>query len=177
MMALALVLIAIPAAVAGWVGVPDVFNPFAELIRFGEHHEEHLHLGVAVAGTVAGLLGIGLATVMYWRPWISPSAISDAVPAAYRTLYNKYYFDEMYQWVIDRIILGLAGLAATFDRKVISDNVADRPAQATGALAGVLRYLQNGKTYSYALAFIVGIVLVIGMMSIWSSFNIRATLW
>jgi NADH-quinone oxidoreductase subunit L len=175
-MALPLVLIAIPAIAAGWLNIPGVYTPFAEALHFGEaHHAKGLNIWLAAAGTVAGLLGIGLAAVMYWRPIILPSAISNQVPAAYRTLWNKYYFDDLYQWIIDRLVLGAAGLAATFDRKVVNDNVADRPAHLTVAAGDKIRYLETGRVYHYALAFVVGIIMVGAAMTIFP--NIQFNFW
>ncbi|MBI3971867.1 MAG: NADH-quinone oxidoreductase subunit L [Chloroflexi bacterium] len=159
-MALPLVIIAIPAAIAGWIGIPGLFDPFAEAIRFGPAHEEALSPVVASVSVLVALAGIGLATVMYWRPIIRPDAIADSVPGAYRTLYNKYYFDEAYQWLINRVVLALAALAATIDRKVINNGIVDTPAGLTGAAGERLRYLETGRVYQYAFAFIVGIVLI-----------------
>ena len=160
-MALPLLLIAIPAIAAGWLNIPGVYAPFGEAIHFGDaHHAEGLNWGLAAAGTIAGLLGIGLATIMYWRPIIAPDAIASAAPPASNRLYNKYYFDDAYPWVIDRIVLGLAGLAATFDRKVINDNVIDRPGSLTVAAGDKIRYLETGRIYHYAFAFVVGIALI-----------------
>src|SRR5687768_9452108 len=160
-MAVPLLLIAIPAIAAGWLNIPGVYAPFGEAIHFGDaHHAEGLNIGLAIAGTIAGLLGIGLATIMYWRPIISPEAIAGQAPPAYNLLFNKYYFDDAYQWVIDRIVLGLAGLAATFDRKVINDNVIDRPGSLTVAAGDKIRYLETGRLYHYAFAFVVGIALI-----------------
>jgi len=175
-MALPLVLIAIPAIAAGWLNIPGVYTPFAEALHFGEEHAETgLNYGLAIAGTLAGLLGIGLAAVMYWRPVILPSSISNQLPGAYRTLWNKYYFDDFYQWIIDRIVLGAAGLAATFDRKVVNENVADRPAHLTVAAGDKIRYLETGRVYHYALAFVVGIIAVGAAMTVFP--NIQFNFW
>ena len=160
-MTLPLVVIVLLAIGAGWVGIPGVYNPFGELIHFGEaHHAEGINWLVAALGLAAGLLGIGLATIMYLRPLISPAAVSAIMPGAYRTLANKYYFDEAYQWLIDRFVLGLSGLAATFDRKVVNDTIADRPAHLTSASGRRIRYVETGRVYHYAFAFIFGILLV-----------------
>jgi NAD(P)H-quinone oxidoreductase subunit 5 len=175
-MALPLVVLALFAFGAGWIGIPGVYNPFGEAIAYGgAHHEEGVNLVIAALGLAAGLLGIVLATIMYLRPVLSPAAVSRAFPAAYRTLYNKYYFDEAYQWVIDRIVLGLSGLAATFDRKVVNDNVADRPAALTAGAGERVRYLETGRVYHYAFAFVVGIILVGLVMARFPT--VQVTLW
>jgi NADH-quinone oxidoreductase subunit L len=138
-------------------------------------HEEVLNWGVAASGLLAGLLGIGVATIMYWKPIIPPSAVSRSLPRAYAWLYNKYYFDEAYQWLIDRIVLGVSALAATFDRKIVNDGLVDWPSGVTVAAGRVLRFVQTGHVYAYALAFVVGVIVVGLMMAGFP--NIRATLW
>ncbi|MGH2366718.1 MAG: NADH-quinone oxidoreductase subunit 5 family protein, partial [Chloroflexota bacterium] len=164
-MTLPLLIIMVPAAVAGWLNIPGVFTAFGDAIFFGEVHHAGLNFALAGLGLLAGLLGIGLATIMYWKPILSPVALGESLPRAYRLLYNKYYFDDAYQWVIDRIILGISGLAALFDRKVVNENVADRPAYATVAAGWRMRFLQTGRIYNYAFAFIVGIILVGAVMA------------
>jgi len=176
LMALPLVLIAIPAIAAGWLNIPGVYAPFGEAIHFGDaHHATGINWPLAIAGTLAGLLGIGLATITYWRPLIDPSAIASQAPPAYNALLNKYYVDEAYQWIIDRIVLGLAGLAATFDRKVINDNVIDRPSSWTVAAGDKLRYLETGRVYHYAFAFIVGIGMIGVVMAAFP--NVQFSFW
>jgi NADH-quinone oxidoreductase subunit L len=174
-MAVPLLVIAVPAVAAGWLGIPGLFDPFAVAVSYGEHHEEVLNWGVAASGLLAGLLGIGVATIMYWKPIIPPSAVSRSLPRAYAWLYNKYYFDEAYQWLIDRIVLGVSALAATFDRKIVNDGLVDWPSGVTVAAGRVLRFVQTGHVYAYALAFVVGVIVVGLMMAGFP--NIRATLW
>jgi proton-translocating NADH-quinone oxidoreductase chain L len=183
-MALPLLIVCIPAVLSGFMNFPGANffgfhipsnTLFGDAVYFGEPHHEELNWGVAFAGTLAGLLGIGLAAVMYWRPVLTPVAISSSLPAAYRTLFNKYYFDEAYQWIIDRIILGVSGLAATFDRKVINDRVIDAPGHLTVAAGDKVRYLETGRVYHYAFAFVVGIILIGLVMAAFP--NLQFNLW
>src|SRR5919199_1318717 len=132
-MLLPLVVLVVPAAVAGWIGIPGLSNLFAGAIHYGAEHEEAINPVAAVLGFLAGVLGIVLAWVMYIRRSITAEAVANRAPAAYRLLYNKYYFDEAYQWLINRVILAVAGLAATVDRKIINEGVVDTPAHATSA--------------------------------------------
>jgi NADH-quinone oxidoreductase subunit L len=157
---LPLVIIAIPAAFAGVVNIPGVWTPFGEAIFFEEVHHAELNLIVAGLGLLAGLLGIGLATIMYWKPIISPAALTNTLPRVYRTLYNKYYFDDLYQWVIDHVVLAVGALSALFDRKVVNQGVVDTPASLTGRFGWVLRFIETGRVYNYAFAFVVGILII-----------------
>jgi NADH-quinone oxidoreductase subunit L len=159
-MTLPLLILAIPAAFAGVVNIPGLWTAFGDRIFFGEVHHGELDVVLAGSGLFAALLGIGLATVMYWKPVVSPEALASTLPRVYRTLYNKYYFDELYQWIIDRVVLVIGGLSALFDRKVVNAGVVDGPAWWTGRFGWGLRFLETGRIYNYAFAFVVGILVV-----------------
>ncbi len=176
-MTVPLLIISVPAAIAGWLNIPGVFTAFGDAIYYGEVHHEGLNLAVAAAGLLAGVLGIAVATIMYWKPLLSPVAVGASFPRLYRLLYNKYYFDEMYQWVIDRVVLGISGLAAVFDRKVINEGVVDRPAMLTSRLGYWLRFLQTGRTYNYAFAFVVGILVAGVVLAGFRPDFLQASLW
>ncbi|NQW17573.1 MAG: NADH-quinone oxidoreductase subunit L [Chloroflexi bacterium] len=85
-------------------------------------------------------------------------ALRTRLPWAQRTLEQKFYFDELYQWAIDRLVLVLAGLVGWFDRRVINDEGVDGPAKATGWWGSELRFLQSGLFYNYAAVMAVGAV-------------------
>jgi NADH-quinone oxidoreductase subunit L len=121
------------------------------------------------------LLGIGLATIMYLKPVISPSAVANSAPRIYRLLFNKYYFDEAYQWIIDRVVLAISAFAATFDRKLVNRGVADAPGEVTVASGRRIRLLATGRIYNYAFAFVVGIVLVGVVMAL--PWGVRVNFW
>ena len=71
---------------------------------------------------------------------------------------NKYYIDEIYQWVIDRVILKFSNLVANFDRIVVNDVGVDGSAWTIMLSALRIRYLQSGKLYNYGMGMVLGIV-------------------
>ena len=73
-----------------------------------------------------------------------------------RVVENKYYFDEVYQWTVDRVILVFAGFVAFFDRAVINDILVQRPADSVRRLGFALRLHVTGHVYSYTLAMVLG---------------------
>ena len=82
----------------------------------------------------------------------------------HRVLVNKYYVDEAYQWLIDRVILALGRFVALFDRIVVNDTGVDGPALSVMLSALRVRYLQSGRMYGYAMAMAAGVV---GLALLW----------
>ena len=75
-----------------------------------------------------------------------------------RIVENKYYFDELCQWVVDRVVLVFASLIALFDRVVVNDLGVNGPANSVRRLGTTLRLHVTGHVYSYALAMVLGTV-------------------
>ncbi|HIM38095.1 MAG TPA: hypothetical protein EYM38_08785 [Dehalococcoidia bacterium] len=71
---------------------------------------------------------------------------------------NKYYFDEVYQWVVDRVVLVFSGFIAWFDRAVVNDIAVNSPADSVRRLGFTLRLHITGHVYSYTLAMVLGSV-------------------
>ena len=76
----------------------------------------------------------------------------------HRVLVGKYYVDDFYQWIIDRVVFAVSRAVALFDRVVVNDTGVDGSA-AIVMLAGLrLRYIQSGRFYNYGLAMALGVV-------------------
>ena len=73
---------------------------------------------------------------------------------------NKYYVDEAYQWVIDKIALALARFVAVFDRAVVNDVAVDGPADMVKLSSLRMRLVQTGRIYNYGMAMAVGVVVL-----------------
>jgi len=71
---------------------------------------------------------------------------------------NKYYMDDIYQAIIDNVVLRTAGIVAWFDRAVVNDTGINGPAETTGLLAYLLKFQQTGRLPNYALGIVVGVV-------------------
>ena len=91
-----------------------------------------------------------------------PAAIARTLAPLVRVLENKYYFDAFNEKVLaaGARLLG-TGLWKGGDQAVI-DGAINGSARGMGALAGVLRRVQTGQLYWYALVMILG---VIGLMT------------
>ena len=126
-----------------------------------QSHEAHGIEFTAWLTVVSAVLAIGSMVVVVRMLKSSPGrvvALRRQFPLAQRVLERKFYFDELYQWGIDRLVLALAGLVGWFDRRVVNDEGVDGPAKATGWWANELRFLQTGLFYNYAAAMAIGAI-------------------
>ena len=81
-------------------------------------------------------------------------------PDLHALLVNRYYMDNMYQAIIDKVILGLGGLVAWFDKRIVNETGVDGGAQTVGYLGYRLKFLQTGRIPNYALGMAVGLVAI-----------------
>ncbi len=184
-----LVFLAFLAVTAGWVGLPWLHHGFSSFV-FHEAPPEHHGPSYAlmIISLTVGLSGIGLAYLMYYKKSLSPDVLVNKFRPIYNLLYNKYYFDELYNVVIIRPLLSFANFMWKFDANVI-DGLVNLIAWLTvlwadvkqwfdkwiidGAVNGAgwivrqtgegLKYVQNGKAQFYTL-FISIIIVFIGLI-------------
>ncbi len=162
-----LVLLAIGSVVGSvlvfnWPGSYDGFGAFLLADQEFLHHEEKFHIvpwlvALSIALAVSGVL-LGWAT--YIRRSISHETVAQRSGPLYRLVLNKYYMDDLYQWIIDRIVLAFSSALAAFDRIVVNDTGVDGPAIMVRFSAFRARYVQSGRLYNYGLAMALGIVVL-----------------
>jgi NADH-quinone oxidoreductase subunit L len=142
--------------VAQALGLPDGFK--ALVLKPGEAAEEyHFNVGLVLASTVAVVLSILFAYYMVSVPE-RVRRLTAAIPNLYALVRNKFYFDEMYQWLIDRVVLVVAYGVAWFDRHLINDTGVDGASSLTGYLGFRIKFAQTGKIPNYALAIVIGVI-------------------
>ena len=71
---------------------------------------------------------------------------------------NRYYVDETYQWVIDRVVLTTSAALAFFDRAVVNDVGINGPADVVRKAGIALRLHVTGHVYTYALVVALGVI-------------------
>jgi len=174
-MTVPLVILAVFAALVGFVGVPPehgAYHRFVEPVFAGAkqvagHAASVGEVPMAILSLAIALVGVWLATRFYvWRPEI-PARMVERYPAVYRTLLNKYHVDELYDALfVEPIRRGSLWLWRRFDEPVIDGSV-----NGIGALIRVgslaLRRVQTGYVMSYVLSFIVGVVAILGYLAFW----------
>jgi NADH-quinone oxidoreductase subunit L len=178
-----LIVLAILSAVGGFLGVPkllgDVFggvsNKFehflAPVFEFSEEYTKaHGHIAAHSAGLEWGLMGlsvviavigIAIAFVMYVQNNTLPAKFTAAFPALHRAVFNKWYIDELYDFLFVNPCKALGNfLWKGFDVLVI-DGIVDGTAKVVMGISGVLKNLQSGYVHNYALSMALGVMVIV----------------
>ena len=139
-------------------GLWDGYYGFAAFIE--GHGKFHLVPWLTVVSLLLAGVGIWLGWAAYVQGRVSPSDMAARFAWLHRLLENKYYVDEAYQWIIDRIALALARFIAVFDRVVVNDTAVDGPANMVRHSSFYARLAQTGRLYNYGMAMAAGAVVL-----------------
>ena len=124
---------------------------------------EHGPEWVALTPTVVGLLGIATAYVFYmFAPGI-PVRLAAMFPAAYRFLLNKWYFDELYQFLFVNPARALARLLWHVGDEEIIDGIPNGVAALTAGGSFQVGRVQTGSIAVYAFAMLIGLVFLVSV--------------
>jgi NADH-quinone oxidoreductase subunit L len=206
-MTVPLIVLALGSIGAGWLGIPHslgganhfekflepVFAPEARQFRAegetgqliaGEKAKEEptpaLEYIFMAASVGAGVLGWGLAKRAYSKAsegYVEP--IDHAAPSLYRTLYNKWYVDEGYDYLFTgrreigpHLRLGVMGLGDAF--RVFDGNVIDGGVNGAGWVTRGIAWLSTlWDKYVIDGILVNGVAIVTGMFS----YPVRLVQW
>lgn len=119
----------------------------------------HVPLWVKLLPLVLGVFGIALTYQMYIRRTDIPVQLAKTHSALYQFLLNKWYFDELYDFVFVRPSKAIGRFLWTFgDGKVIDGLGPNGVAGRVLVLARRASQLQSGYVYHYAFAMLLGVV-------------------
>ena len=151
-MMMPLILLAFGAAVAGFI-------PFGHFVSSdGKQLETAFHLQFSLAPVVLGLAGIFIAMWMYKKQNDKPEKMATALSVLYKAAYHKFYIDEIYTFITQKIIFNLIGRpAAWFDKNVV-DGLINTTGNGTKDISETIKGLQSGKVQSYAIYFLAGVI-------------------
>jgi NADH-quinone oxidoreductase subunit L len=205
-MTIPLTLLAIGSVFGGWLGVPKLWTVFgesfrgfeswlapafasaaAEAVREGEHSAstEWILMGLSVA---VAIVGITVARYFYHHKPEIPDSIEKAVKPLHSLLYNKWYVDEIYDFLfVNGLCKGGGLLLGAFDRNVVDGGVngagwltrfsatvsmwwdtwiVDGAVRFTAFFVKMLSYpvciLQSGRVQTYAFFVVGGVLIMFG---------------
>src|SRR5690606_33600355 len=111
---------------------------------------------------IVALAGVALAYLFYLVRTDLPRRVARTFRAVYLFLLNKWYFDELYDWLFVRPANYIGyGLWRSGDMAVIDAIGPDGIAAVTRDLARKASRLQSGYVYHYAFAMLIGIVVLV----------------
>jgi NADH-quinone oxidoreductase subunit L len=172
-MTVPLMTLALLSVVGGFVGFPIIegANKFKDFLAPSItpliHHAHYpawfeitmMAFSMAVAGA-----GIFVAYKMYIKQPELPEKVTQKIPVVYDLVYNKYYVDEIYDaTVVEPIKNGSDFLWHGVDDNVV-DGAVNGSATTIGWLSRHLRKLETGFVQNYALAILIGVVLITGYL-------------
>jgi len=151
-MMMPLVLLALGAAAAGFI-------PFGHFVSSdGTRLETEFHLQFSIAPVALGLAGILIALWMYKKQSDRPDKLATSLSGLYKAAYHKFYIDEVYMFITQKIIFNLIGRpAAWFDKNVV-DGLMNATGNVTQEISEQIKRFQSGKVQQYAIYFLVSVI-------------------
>jgi len=161
-MKLPLVILAILSVLAGFI-------PFGEYVSSDKTAlQSHFDPMFSIAPVAFGVIGILLAMWMYKKESLKAEKISQSFGGLYKAAYKKFYIDEIYLFITQKIIFNLIGRPAAWIDKNIVDGLMNGVANTTASVSGFIKGIQSGKVQSYAIYFFGGIVaLAVVFLYLW----------
>ena len=171
-----LMVLGLLAVVGGYVGVPAILggsNRFEHFLAPVFEHTQHLneihahgthateYMMMAISVGIAAF-GIFVAWTMYVKNPELPAKFTARFAGLYKAVYNKWYIDELYDFLFVNPCKRIGTfLWRGFDVKVV-DGVVNGVAWVVRGIGSGLRYTQSGYLHNYAVAMVVGVVVIVG---------------
>lgn len=154
-MQLPLIILAIAAAVAGFI-------PFNDLVTSdGKPFEVHFHMNIAIPAVAVALIGIFIAYLFYKKENDLSDKVISSLGGVYGLVYKKFYIDEIYMFITKKIIFNLISApVAWFDRNVV-DATMNGIASVTNFTSEKIKGFQSGQLQQYAYVMVSGMIIII----------------
>jgi len=170
------------SVIGGFFGVPNF------IVETFTHEEAHINLlhnwlynvvydmdltlshaiewGLMILSIAIAVLGVWLAFKMYNNDQQeeSDALVSKRFGGLYALWKDKYNLDEVYEGLVANPTVKFSDrVLAVFDMKVV-DGIVNTVAGTVRLFGSLFRYVQTGVVSNYALAFVVGVILILYLM-------------
>lgn len=139
-------------------------------LYFNTHLMHAMHevpLWVKLSSTVAMLIGLTTAYFMYQRSDDAPQRLAMTFAPIYRFFLNKWYFDELYNFLFVRPAFWFGRLFWKQGDIGIIDRFGPNGSAALVSLGSKLAVrMQSGYLYTYALVMLLGLVIAVSWMMV-----------
>ncbi len=159
-MVVPLSVLGILATIGGFFNAP--FAPF--LGRFLQDqgpigYDPSANVWLMIISAIIGLLGIWLAYTLYGKEF-KGDKVAKRMGFLYQLSFHKFYFDEIYHYVIVVPVFFLAQVFEFIDRWIVDGIV--RLLGEIGYTGGIsLKYTNNGQIQTYGLVSALGLAILV----------------
>ena len=151
----------IPMVVLSFGAVLAGLIPFGRFVTAdGNALAPEFHLSHALAPLALAFAGIALAHTFYKKPHPGPGRFTAAIGGGYSAARKKFYIDEIYLFITQRIIFPFVGRPAAWIDKHIVDGFMNGLAGVTQQTSALIRGWQSGRVQDYAIYFFAGVLCV-----------------
>jgi len=164
LMTVPLIVLAVLAAIGGFVGIPEVFvkggdklTPFLSSV-IATNHEPVSRSTEFFLMVLSGVLVV--ATIIF--TWFRFKNYQPKEQKGFgKVLENKWYVDELYDKIIANPLNKLAGFLNNFFERFVIDGIVNGVGRAVNYSSRQLRLLQSGQVGSYVLLMVLSILLLL----------------
>lgn len=174
--------LAVLAIVGGFLGVPNF------IVETFTHQEAHINLLHNWLHTITADYDIVMSHALEWvlmgtsimiaigGVWLafrmynndnqeaSDALIAEKFGGLYKLWKDKYNFDDVYEGLVAKPTVKFSDkVLAVFDMKVV-DGIVNAVAGTVKLFGSLFRYIQTGVVSNYALAFVIGVVIILYLM-------------
>jgi len=159
-MTIPLIILAIGSVLVGYFSVPHFLEPVVGEPKIAVPHEKETF--VMIMSIIAGIAGIAIAWFMYILKPDIPGKLTKAFSGIFKILWNKYYVDEIYNFLFVRPTLWIARniVEAVTDKRIIEGIVNGIPKLCYN-IGSLVRNIQTGQLQQYAIFMILGIFIIV----------------
>ena len=142
---------------AGAIGAGYI--PFGQFVSTdGKPLETKFHLLFSIAPVALSIAGILFAWRLFRKQNTRPASIATAMGGVYKSVYRKFYIDELYLFITKKIVFNLVAKPAAWFDKHIVDGLINGLATITLWISEKIKRFQSGKVQEYAMYFLVGVI-------------------
>jgi NADH-quinone oxidoreductase subunit L len=166
-MALPLIILAVPAALAGFVNFPThgtealahlLEGALPESSAAALHHES-FNWGIAISSSALAFAGIGLAYAVYQAKTISSESLQKVWGPVHTLVARKYYMDELYEnLIVKEGLYNIVTRAGQWVDTNIIDGAVNGAATVARRTGDGLRWVQSGSVQAYGTVGFAGLV-------------------
>lgn len=157
-MMLPLIILAVAACGAGFI-------PFGDFVSAdGKPLHSELHLTFSIAPVVLAITGILTAMWIYKNETGKSQKLAASLNGFYKAARRKFYIDEIYVFITQKIIFDLIAKPAAWVDKNIVDGLVNATGNGTALISEKIKALQSGKVQQYAMWFLAAVVVIAALI-------------